>query len=388
MTWVNAHTSDGANLFWLRGHAGAGKTTIANTLAKRAQRSGYPLACFFCKRDDQSLSNASLVLPTLAYRFAQQDGKYRQAIYRFVHTDSGGAGVADTMDIDTQFDLLFRQRLKLAKDSKRPFIVIVDALDESSPNQQAILAKNLLALSRLSPWIKVFVTSRADPTIERILNTDACVQRDINKETGTKYDIRQYIDSQLQNLEISLPSTQIEALVDRAEGLFIWCTTLFKMLTGSLSAENTLDTIISGAGERGEAWSGLYQLYDVVLDAATLNENDRSFMRVALSVIGIASRNRPLSPETIMSFLHDHPLYSKSHKELAGLVKKLHAVLYVDGSVRGAVRAYHTSFYDYLEHKAIQVGSRWEPPFFLALLFIPAKCPSSSWYHKTEFAAG
>ena len=364
MDWVEQrHTEVHPNVFWLRGPAGSGKSTVANTIAQAVRDRDYLLSCFFCKRDDQNLSTPTRVLPTLAYSFAQHYDSYRAAIFPLVSSDPRAAGLATNADVSTQLRMLFEEPLGNIVDPLRPHVIIIDALDEcGSPRDQANLARCILTLSRLTPWIKVFVTSRAEPSIDKVFRADACIHPDINKEIGTEHDIRQYIDSQLLDLEIELSPPQIGQLVQRAEGLFIWCATLFKLLRGRLGVKKTLEMIISGQDERGGSWNELYRLYDVVLDTATQDDDDRSFMQVVLSIVGVAARNRPISAKTIVSFLQDHAAYSTFYEELETLIGKLHAVLYIDGSTNCAVRAYHTSFYDFLEHKATTAGSGWELP--------------------------
>lgn len=153
-------------------------------------------------------------------------------------------------------------------------------------------------------------------------------------------------------------------LVRQAEGLFIWCRTLFEYLRGGLDAKSLLDDVLaSEASERhsdpSEPWGELYGLYDKILGSALGHrEEDVAFMRTILSIVNVAAPNRPLSTKAIMSFLHGQKLHKRySAESAAKMVKRLHAVLYEDAAAGGVVRAHHTSFYDFLARKAIDAGT-------------------------------
>ena len=146
MAWVGNSTSSERKVFWLRGQAGSGKTTVANTIARTVEDDDrFLLSCFFCKQDDPSLSNPRRLLPTLAYRFAQQHEDYRQALFPLVQSDARGAGIAATIDPKTQLDRLFAQPLAKTATPSRSHIVVIDALDECGTSRdQETLAKCIL----------------------------------------------------------------------------------------------------------------------------------------------------------------------------------------------------------------------------------------------------
>lgn len=358
MHWIEDNSEDQPGLLWLRGKAGSGKSTIANTIAKTVEDRKYNLSCFFCKRDDPNLSNPCRVLSTLAYRFAQQHESYRTALFQLFHDGTRGAGIAATADVDTQFEKLFKEPLAQMVQPSQPHVVVIDALDEcGSSKEQKSLATCILALSCLAPWIKVFVTSRAEPAIRNVFAEDVCVRCNINKESGTDDDIRKYIERQVEKLEFKLSPPQVGELVKRAEGLFIWCSTLFRYLGARLAParRETLEFFLSGEHQRSGSWVELYRLYEKVLESAVKDVEDKAFMDSILTIINIAARNRPLSSKAIISFLHasgQHGARSEVHAQ--AVFQELHAVLYVDQSTtgHGAVRAYHTSFYDFLQLKA------------------------------------
>lgn len=367
--WLDNTDEARPNVFWLHGKAGSGKSTVANTVAQMAKASGhgFRLSCFFCKRDDPALSSPKKVLPTLAYSFAQQYESYRAAITVFFQ-GSDGAGIGTTADLKTQFDKLFAGPLKATIDPLRPHVIVIDALDEcGSPEDQNRLAAEILALSRVAPWLKVFITSRDEPKIRSVFSqTSNCISHNINDEQGIDSDINLYIECRAAELDLSLSPEDVHELVKQADGLFIWCRTLFAYLRENLGARYLLTQVLSGKKQpklTSHPWSQLSSLYDTILDSAVARqEADVSFMRALLSIINIATGNRPLSVKAVVSLLHGQGLHTQfDDGDAENVIKKLHAVLYVDGSANGALRAYHASFYDFLAWKAsMSAESGWE----------------------------
>ncbi|KAF7794633.1 hypothetical protein EIP86_005770 [Pleurotus ostreatoroseus] len=355
--WLDTTAADQPNLFWLHGKAGAGKSTVANTVRIMAQENGHPVSCFFCKRDHSSLGNPQRLFPTLAYRFSQEHKSYRTTVYELLRDGTRGAGVLDSLNVKEQFDKLFAGPITQTVDPRQPHVVIIDALDEcGSWRDQRKLAQCIVALSQAAPWVKVFVTSRDEVDIHNIFSGTTRIERNINTEEGTEDDIRMYIEraaKETRNLELS--EETIHELVTRAEGLFIWCSTLFKWLGESRWPKGQLDKLLSGL-QQGGPWSQMYELYDKILDSSFKIPDDVSFVREVLMIINVTANYRPLSSKAIGSFLLDNDQHRgiserEMHARVADYVRQLHGVLYVDEG-NASVRAHHTSFYDFLQWKA------------------------------------
>jgi tRNA A37 threonylcarbamoyladenosine biosynthesis protein TsaE len=357
--WIDTQQrNDQEKVFWLHGKAGSGKSTVANTVAAMVQQQGYLLSCFFCKRDDSYLSNPKKILCALAYRFAEQHDSYRIALMKFFHEGTDGVGIAETTDITTQLERLFTKLLPSITDPCRPHVVVIDALDEcGSPKERRELVQAVLRLSSMTPWIKVFLTSRGEAEIHKVVSeaSNQCIVRDINREDQADQDIERYIVSQSDELELQLSKDETRLLVQRADGLFIWCRTLFTYLTDHADPRGALDDFRCGDLEKG-AFSPLYALYHQVLESAAKSPQDMVSMRAVLATISVVSVNRPLSTTAIWSNLKDSEdgqLRVRSAEQVKSLVKRLHAVLYSEGAEDSAVRAYHASFYDFLDEQIL-----------------------------------
>jgi hypothetical protein len=363
--WIGARprTNQG-EVYWLHGKAGSGKSIVANTVAAMVQQQGYLLSCFFCKRDDPSLSNPKKVLPALALRFAEQHDSYRVALMKFLHEGNKGVGIAETTDVTTQVERLFTKLLPLTIDPYRPHVVVVDALDEcGSSQQQTKLVHALLRLSRAAPWIKVFLTSRDKARVDVASGMGSqCVFCDINNDIHTDQDIELYISSQSEALGLQLSEDETRVLVQRAEGLFVWCSTLFRYLSGQADVRGALNKVLSGDRQHGP-FAQLYTLYRQVLESAVENPEDMASLRTVLTMVSLTSVHHPLSVTAISSFLSG---YRRCLVETSGeipvrdLLKRMPAILYFEGTEDsdGGMRAYHASFYDFLDEQ-IRTAADW-----------------------------
>jgi len=108
----------------------------------------------------------------------------------------------------------------------RPYLVVVDALDEIEDNGGLTFLQELLKAFSQGHLggLKFLVTSRPDPELAALclsLNSDAvCRLYEVPTDT-VKADIRKYLGAKLPALQ----SDQLDNLSRKADGLFICATT-------------------------------------------------------------------------------------------------------------------------------------------------------------------
>lgn len=353
------------NVFWLHGMAGIGKTTVANTVAHMVNERKLPLSCFFCKRDDPERSDPKRLFPTLASRFAKWHSTFCEPILALLQgTDDLGA---TTGDLNTQFSRLFGAIISSVATPLQVHVVVIDALDEcGDARSQEIVARNLLELAELAPWVRIFVTSRDEPRIVKALRERRrCIARDLGQEEQTESDIRYYIDNRLARLNTTLRADRIDTLVQRAGGLFIWCSALFNYVGGGDDANGDLQDYFDNPSVRDE-W-GLYGLYDNILARASSGrQQDIRRQRRFLGVVCLVANNRPLPARATLAIVRANDASLKNATDDLGerLVGSLHAVLFQDPNMHGAVRVHHQSFLDFLQER-MDHSPDWERPVVL-----------------------
>ena len=129
-------------VYWMNGHLGTGKTSIAHTLCERLDTQQMLGASFFCSRS--AVRDATRIIPTTATMLARSNPEILSAMREVLTRDPD---VADLNSLSKQFNSLIVNPIKCAidKDIKIYKIIVIDALDEcSSPEVVESLIKAIL----------------------------------------------------------------------------------------------------------------------------------------------------------------------------------------------------------------------------------------------------
>jgi len=160
-TW--ADDPQGKCIFWLKGMAGTGKSTISRTVAQSFADRGLLGASFFFKRGERDRGNAALLFPTIASQLVVAEPAVAAHIRAAIDADPH---VTDK-PLEKQFDKLVLEPLgKLKGDPSRAktFILVLDALDEYDRDLDIRLIISLLSKAKTlsSVRLRAFVTSRPE----------------------------------------------------------------------------------------------------------------------------------------------------------------------------------------------------------------------------------
>jgi hypothetical protein len=159
------------------------------------------------------------------------------------------------LGLEDAFELLFKQPLDgitLAPDGGKKLLFLIDALDESA--DRAGLAKVLgTMLNGLPPQVGFVVTSRPELDITTSLKAHTPVEIRCEQEENLK-DLRLYLKGALAPL-VHPPedlSTIVDALADKAEGLFLYASDA----VGEFKAKDsvTLNDIVALKRGLGSRW--------------------------------------------------------------------------------------------------------------------------------------
>lgn len=334
---------------WVHGFAGSGKSALLNSIAKNLEDAHIPFTFFACKRDDVKRSDVRLILPALCYDLMRSYDDYRDTI-------------SDIVDQLTGRSVLNQSELLLGKSpsysiispvgAQRPsvHVILVDALDECKvTSQRRALTKCLRNLADAVPWIKVIITSRRESDIDGVLGSHMVIYRiDINSEKwNTDEDIRRFIKAEMKRLKLGHLSKLETPLVERASGLFVWCTTLFRYVERCGNKEMVLRSALTSPLSSNEPLASIYDLYHYIISSSIPCHytDDKELAHKILGVILVATSRRPLSI-TAMSELID---MKKRCSWVTTITRRLHAILYEDPDMLGAVRVCHSTVLDFLE---------------------------------------
>ncbi|KAF8344034.1 uncharacterized protein EI90DRAFT_39680 [Cantharellus anzutake] len=256
MGWCR-NTGDSENrLMLLTAVAGAGKTSIALTIAERCASEGDAtlLLHFFFKAGERS--RPDLLFSGMARALADHDPIYRTFITSALRSDPSLSTASFTMQFKK---LVAPSLLHKPPPSDCPMVIIIDALDECDEEAYQPLAKILCEeVPKLSSSIKFFVTSRHVDLVNRSLSRHFPIDHltiDLLDDTNM-HDCAAYIRSQLQELKNWHPDlahklqdedSVVQEILERAGGLFIWISTVFRYMkkprkNPMITLESLLDT--------------------------------------------------------------------------------------------------------------------------------------------------
>jgi hypothetical protein len=226
-------------IFWLRGLAGTGKSTIARTVARRYHDRQRLAASFFFSRGGGDVGHAGKFVTSIAVQLACSVPALQLHVYN---------AVKERGDIASQSLRDQWQHLILGPLSKLPeagpYVVVVDALDECDNDDNVQVIVRLLAegQSLQRARLRVFLTSRPEVPIRRAFGQMAdaehrdFVLHDILPPI-VDHDIATFLKHHLKIIAKECfqaddwPGIEaIGVLVQSASGLFIWATTACRFI--------------------------------------------------------------------------------------------------------------------------------------------------------------
>ncbi|KAJ3562074.1 hypothetical protein NP233_g9800 [Leucocoprinus birnbaumii] len=243
-SWASA--SDGnvsSSIFWMKGPAGVGKTSIAQTCAEELKKTGHLGAAFFfsvIKYDDPTR-----LFTTIAYQLSTILPDFRSILDDKIYNDK----TLVTKSICSQFQSLIVEPLKELEIRGRRAsrkVIFIDGLDECAGMQAEIIEIIAASARENSTPFCWAIFSRPEPRIASTFdqanvacithNAELPISRDGDKEIemylrgGFKNILRQINGL---HLAASWPTEEdIKKLVDAAAGLFAHSAAILHFVAG------------------------------------------------------------------------------------------------------------------------------------------------------------
>jgi NACHT domain len=271
--------SFGARIFWLHGVAGAGKSTIAHTIAHDLDKRSVLGSCFFFMRGTTDRDDPTKLIGSMARELSVMSPILLQAISTVIREKDG----MGALDVHRQFSPLVTQPfLELAKATPtsglKPIVIIWDALDECGDHTSRHMLLQTLKeeIPRLPSFVRFLITSRPTADIASCMDAlgaqkcglelrDATTHADIN--SFLTYHFRDV--TQAHQLPEGWPGiSEIEKLTQKSAGLFIWANTVSLFIQNSFDPAQTLHAILNGTSQKGGPEQDLDHLYFIALRCA------------------------------------------------------------------------------------------------------------------------
>lgn len=366
-----------ACLFWLFGVAGCGKSAVAASISQALKEAGRLAGSFFCKRDEEDRRNPVRLFGHIAYYLARIHPPFRQALLQSIEDPD----LFVTKDLGTYFDYVLKSPLLKSKDETvaQPYTFVIDALDEC--DDSAAVARYLAQAFADVSWVKLIVTSRAQPHIRRAF-ADVSTQHDLYADDARE-DIRIFFRKRLERAvsERELSRDDADCLlaregpfINKADGLFIWIYTVIALIiSAEWAREKLVDDILSQTSPAGVA-EKMTAMYLTVLECACASDRSGKIEEIIRLIVGlllVTASNRPLPISGLYAYIPPYLRRGSKLQEFAALVMKLSPVLkftlIADGFAAGPdtqspiaaphrflVQAYHATLLDFSGKKFIK----------------------------------
>ncbi|OSD05365.1 WD40 repeat-like protein [Trametes coccinea BRFM310] len=237
-----------SRFFWMYAFAGAGKSTIAQTVAQWWDEDGILGASFFCARDGDR-SNVLCIFRTIAYQLGCRFPAFRGALIETLQADPDIYATLPSRQLE-KLVITPLQVSRTLEDFPPNVPIVIDALDEcADPESVSVILKALsIRASELWP-LRFFITSR--PTENIVLEfrqqtlsvntqelslsrvSDELTKRDISNLLRTRFtDIRKRYDEAAGFVHgTNWPSTEdFEGVLRLSESLFIFAITALRFI--------------------------------------------------------------------------------------------------------------------------------------------------------------
>jgi len=341
-------------VFWLNGLAGAGKSTIAQTIAERVFANGRLGASFFCSRAFEDRSDLHLVFPTLAFQLAQKYPGFRSLLIPLLQSNPD----IFRESLHNQMQEILLKPLLSANIST---VIVIDALDECKDEEpeSAVLLVLGKSISKV-PGVKFFITSRPETHISRGFRgpllrkwTETFILHHVEPRV-VHSDIRLFFKHELSKLpdrpQDWPTDEQLDSLCQRAAGFFVYAVATVGFLKHKFKCPSSRLNVITKSPESTayegkmalKVYASLDSLYTSIFQVAFCENNaeDDAMVRSVLSAVVLVTT--PLSPSAIAT------LIGFECNEVTRLLGSVQSLLVLHEDIDHPVQPFHKSFLDFV----------------------------------------
>jgi hypothetical protein len=334
-TWSSNESAP--QVLWLNDVTGSGKSTVAKQMAREWKGEGRLAGRFFFSRDAEETRTSKLVFTTVAQQgLSHINFDIRSAL---------AAGIRKLLDplsatLEEQCMDIFIGPLRVLR---MQVILVLDALDECDPQACQQILHTLLPHLAMLPHLKLFLTSRPETHIRKILKEYGPLESSLrSNKSSNLHDVDVYMRKRFQKCSIS--EDQCERLIERAGGLFIWAKTVCDLLDNLRGNKNAfVERVIS------QKLRQMDPIYHIALEQAIGKNDEEESVEAYMDVLKVVvAAYEPLSPDSINGLL--------GISDAMEIVNDLRSVLECPG-VNDVVRFLHPTFREFLLNS--QVSGRY-----------------------------
>ena len=360
MDWVHGPVR-AEPVIWMYGPAGAGKSSIAHTIADMCKKEGLLAADFFFGRTAVGRNDASRFVATVLYQILRVLPAIRLRVSMAIEHDP----LIFSQSLEDQMDTLILRPLReegLGNQYSQTFLFIIDGLDEcnqASIRQRLVSMISSIAAQQCTPFI-FLLTSRPDPIIRDAFNEDASIRLTrrliLDNDYQADADIRVFLQSKFEAISAKHPSRmylpnpwpkheEIEYLVRKSSGQFIFASIVAKFVESPHGVPTDRLNIVLGLHpqESNTPFLDLDALYTHIFQSV----NNISKVMTTFSFLIFC----PFPVYRTLAFVEGFLGFRRG--ELPTVLVDLHSLLSVpEHSPSGEIDILHASLFDFLRDKA------------------------------------
>ena len=353
--WVKECPENGKQLvLWMYGPAGAGKSAIAQSIAELCE--ALLAASFFFSRTAAGRSDNSRFVATIVWQLIQTIPEIREIVLSSLELDPTLLSRTPASQMQSLIvDPLNQVPTELL--SKRPYLVIIDGLDECFPpeSQVDILRFISKSLQQLKAPLYFLIASRPHSNIREAFTSNPfrSITRTLPLENDyqSTEDICHFLTStfgKIRAKHVYLPSSwpntgDMEVLVQKSSGQFIYAATVIRYITrGNHGHEKRLNVVLEAKSpdNSNTPFAELDALYLQIFQSV-----EKDVIKNVMEVLGaliFLKKYRIDRLDAMEGFFNYRP------GELLSVMEDILSLVHVPDSQSDVIKIYHASLPDFL----------------------------------------
>jgi hypothetical protein len=361
MLWLDDPDNE-AQIMWMFGPAGAGKSAIAQSIADLCFQQGKLAASFFFSRNASGRDSETRFISTLVYQLVLAIPEIKDAVNKALEDDC----LLLSRSLHVQAQNLITKPLNdlLASSSENGFqnplprLIIVDGLDECGKvkNQRYVLDVISTVTRELIYPLLFLVASRPEQVIRDSFSKESMCSITTRLALDDTYkpnaDIERFLRSKFHEIIMNHPAgadipcawpsdKDIRRLVKKSSGQFIYASTVVKFVESTSHLPQARLEVVFGlvTPEITTPFAELDALYNQIL--ATVIQIEKALdILMALMLF----RQLPPRPDIFDRFFSFQPGLTRA------ILSDLHSILYLPPKEgrKGKIKIWHASLPDFL----------------------------------------
>ena len=352
-----AGNSNTSKVYWLKGMAGTGKSSIAHSLCEILDKKGKLGGSFFCSRSDTTLRDPKVIVPTIAGMLARSSPSIQSELCQVLEQHPDAAAFNSLTE---QFNLLLARPIEnvIPKKIRTYKIIVIDAIDECSHQEKVASLIETICDGVSNIPLKFFISSRSEAWIEMAFSP--YVHEALSLKTifplhdvaaeDVRRDIKKFLKLSLSKVaqrfegNTDWPSEQeLKALLDQSGRLFIYAATAVRYIRASNADYRERLAAMTLPGFSSSHQTGrIDSFYNLIMEEAfgALTETETARRRGILSTVIFLQT--PLSIQGMVSLL------VLPEHDIRRNLRPFQSVIHVPSANVGQVSIFHTSFRDFM----------------------------------------